>query len=132
MCSSDLSSSRVNTPTKEAVAAVQAAAVAMEEAACEWRVGNCGGKGAAELSWSNAAEAAAAGITIEPAQAKVDPAQQLPIRVAYAPPPDGGGALGLWRTLTLAGSLRGGDPAPLGGSVPVTARLRFFSPAAKT
>ncbi len=101
----------------------------MEEAAYEWRVGNCGGKGPGDLSWSNAADAAALGLTLEPAALRVDAGEQAALRVAYTPPPDGGGPLGLWRTLTLEGALRGGDPPPLGGAVPVTLRLRFFSPA---
>jgi hypothetical protein len=99
----------------------------MEEAAYEWRVGNCGGKGPGDLSWANAADAAALGVAVEPL--RVDAGEQAPLRVAYTPPPDGGGALGLWRTLTLEGALRGGDPAPLGGAVPVVLRLRFFAPA---
>ena len=93
------------------------------------RAGNCGAKGQGELTWSNAAEAAAEGVTIEPAQARLDPGQQVPVKFSYTPPEGGGGALGLWRTVTVEGTLRGGDPSPQGGTVPISVRLRFYSPA---
>jgi hypothetical protein len=68
-------------------------------------------------------------VAIEPAQARLDPGQQLAVRLTYTPPPDGGGSLGLWRTLRLEGALRGGEPAPLGGEVALAVKLRYFCPA---
>jgi len=88
-------------------------------------LGNCG-KGAGELVWENLKEAEEMGFTLDPPGGKVDTGQRVPLAVKYAPPR--GGALSMWNQITLRGALKGGDPAPAGGAVVVTLRLKGFVP----
>lgn len=107
----------------------QAAAEAGEEATYEVVVSNCGAKGAGDFSFENIKEAEELGFTLDPPSGKVDAGGQVAIQVKYTSPE--GSGLAMWNTVSLRGQLKGGDPAPAGGAVPIELLLRGFMCEAK-
>jgi len=101
------------------------AAQAREEAEFPLRVGNCGG-GGVEVAWDNLADVQALGFTLDPAPGKVDAGSVTDFSIKYMP--GEGMPLSMWNDIVLSGTLKGGDPAPAGGGVPVQIKLRGFLP----
>jgi len=87
-------------------------------------VGNCGAKAPGEFVLSDIKEAESMGFVFDQAAGKVDAGGRVSLLVKYTPPPSS--PLSMWNEVTVTGALKGGDPPPPGGSLPLEIRLRGF------